>query len=1050
MNPKASFRIRHFSVRICAFAAFAIGFLVLIGWSLDKTAFKSVFPNLVTMKANTALGILLCGVALAILSRGSIGRSAQIWTALIGTLIILLGGLSLSEDIFGWTSGIDQWLVRDSPGAIGSSSPGRMAPATSFSFLLLGSAILLAAQAQWRGLRLAALSALSAVVTVIGVMSAVGYILGTLFGFHFWDYTGMAVHTGIGFILLGLGFLALVRSKGGPSWELDRFTTAGFLIGVISLLGLAESSSNHTHQLILAASWVSHTQEVLKEIQKIESGVAVLGSSQRGYVNTGDERSLDPFDNAKAGFQKDLFVLRNLTADNLSQQRRLDRLEVLISNRIESGNQVINARREHGISAAEQLITTGSGITSSADVRRLTQEMTDEEYRLLALRQKKQESVTTTTFLLLPLGVFLSLTILSLGLFSLNTAIVERKRLEAGNAQLAAIVESSDDAIIGKDLSSSVTSWNAGAERIFGYPAREMVGQSIEQIIPPECHDEEKQIIDAIRRGESVVHLDTMRLRKDLTPVDISVTVSPIKDSSGKTVGASTVARDITERKRSEAALRASEGRYRTLFAYAPDGIVIADPDSNYIDANSSICRMLGYRHDELIGLHASDIVSQSEIPQIAPALDTINAKSNYHREWSFRRKDGSVFEAEVIATKMPDGNLLGMIRDVTDRKRAELEKRESEARLNFALETVHIGEWDLDLVDHVAHRTLEHDRIFGYSSLQPLWTFEMFLGHVVPKDRSEVERKFREAITAQSKWDFECRINRVDGEVRWIWAVGTHVPDKEGKMRRLVGIVQDITDRKTAENTIRSLNEELEQRVLDRTAQLEAANQELEAFSYSVSHDLRAPLRAVDGFSQAVIEDFGPSLPADGQRQLQVISNSARKMGELIDDLLSFSRLSRQPMNKKRVITEQLVRDTLGDINAQREDQRAEIRIGELPPCDGDKALLTQVWVNLLSNALKYSRKRELPIIEIGCVKQGEEQVYFVRDNGCGFDMRYADKLFSVFQRLHRAEDFEGTGVGLAIVHRIVHRHGGRVWAEAAIDLGATFYFTLSGALNT
>ncbi len=629
---------------------------------------------------------------------------------------------------------------------------------------------------------------------------------------------------------------------------------------------------------------------------------------------------------------------------------------------------------------------------------------------------------------------------------AIRADITERKQAEVAAARLAAIVESSDDAIIGKDLSGVVTSWNAGAENIFGYSAQEMIGQPIVRLIPLERQQEETEILSQIRLGRSVRHFETVRMGKRGNLIDVSVAVSAIKDSAGIIIGASKVARDISGRKRAEAAMRSSEERYRTLFAYAPDGIVIADPESHYIDANASVCRMLGYTRDELIGMHASDIVIQSEIQHIEPALSAINVRSDYHREWTFRRKDGSVFEAEVIATKMPDGNLLGMIRDITERRRAELDVRESKARLNFALETIQIGQWELDLVDHTAHRTLEHDRIFGYSSLQPSWTFEMFLEHVLPEDRSEVEQKFRESIAAHAKWSFECRIRRVDGEVRWIWAAGTHQANKEGKMIRMVGIVQDITERKMAENTIRLLNNELEQRVLDRTAQLEEANRELEAFSYSVSHDLRAPLRAVDGFSQAVVEDFGPQLPEEGRRQLQTIRHAAQRMGELIDDLLTFSRLSRQPLKKQTVNTEELVHAALAEVGAQGEGRKVQIKFGDLPPCEGDRSLLKQVWINLLSNAFKYSRKRAEAIIEIGCTDQNGEKVYFVRDNGSGFDMRYADKLFRVFQRLHRAEEFEGTGVGLAIVQRIVHRHGGRVWVDAAVDRGAAFYFTLNG----
>jgi signal transduction histidine kinase len=252
------------------------------------------------------------------------------------------------------------------------------------------------------------------------------------------------------------------------------------------------------------------------------------------------------------------------------------------------------------------------------------------------------------------------------------------------------------------------------------------------------------------------------------------------------------------------------------------------------------------------------------------------------------------------------------------------------------------------------------------------------------------------------------------------------------------------VRDR-TAE--VQRLNAELEQRVVDRTAQLEAANKELEAFSYSVSHDLRAPLRAVDGFSQALLEDFGSQLPEEGQRQVRTIREGAQRMGALIDDLLAFARLGRQALVKPVVVDmDRLVRETLEDLLPERQGRQVEIRAAALPPSNGDNALLKQVWANLLSNALKYTRKRDRAVVEIGSVLADGETVYFVRDNGAGFDMRYAHKLFGVFQRLHRAEDFEGSGVGLAIVQRIVKRHGGRAWAEAAVDRGATFHFTIPG----
>lgn len=260
----------------------------------------------------------------------------------------------------------------------------------------------------------------------------------------------------------------------------------------------------------------------------------------------------------------------------------------------------------------------------------------------------------------------------------------------------------------------------------------------------------------------------------------------------------------------------------------------------------------------------------------------------------------------------------------------------------------------------------------------------------------------------------------------------------------RQIGV---FLQRRRAEGALRELNASLERRVAERTAQWEAANRELEAFSYSVSHDLRAPLRTVDGFAQALVEDFGSQLPAEGQEMVRTIRDGARKMAELIDDLLTFSRLSRAPLNREPIDMRQLVLDVLRDLEGARAGRDLRLDVGALPTCEGDLPLVRQVWLNLLANAVKYTGRREHAVVEVGAEPDAQAGVaFFVRDNGAGFDMKYAHKLFGVFQRLHRAEDYEGTGVGLAIVQRIVTRHGGRIWAEGAPDRGATFHFTLSG----
>ncbi len=250
---------------------------------------------------------------------------------------------------------------------------------------------------------------------------------------------------------------------------------------------------------------------------------------------------------------------------------------------------------------------------------------------------------------------------------------------------------------------------------------------------------------------------------------------------------------------------------------------------------------------------------------------------------------------------------------------------------------------------------------------------------------------------------------------------------------------IRDVSDRQRVERALQETN-----------AELRTVIHELESFSYSISHDLRAPVRAISGFARIVMEDYGELLPAAGQDHLRRIHEGAIKMGQLIDGLLAFSKMGRQPLNKQAVRPASIVRRVLEDLHAERNGRNVEISVGELPACEADPMLLQQVFANLLSNALKYSRKRDPAVIKVGCRRIESIPTYFVQDNGAGFDMQYADQLFGVFQRLHRGDEFEGNGVGLAIAHRIVHRHGGRMWSEAELHQGATFYFTLESAPQT
>jgi len=266
----------------------------------------------------------------------------------------------------------------------------------------------------------------------------------------------------------------------------------------------------------------------------------------------------------------------------------------------------------------------------------------------------------------------------------------------------------------------------------------------------------------------------------------------------------------------------------------------------------------------------------------------------------------------------------------------------------------------------------------------------------------------------------------------------------KEDQPTGLRGIIVDISELKMAENEIIKLNEELEDRVANRTSQLELANKELESFSYSVSHDLRTPLRALDGFANILLQDYATLLDDEGKRMLRIVISNANKMGSLIDDLLAFSRLSRQEMEFESIDMKAMANSAYNELVADTDT--IDFRLHQIPETVGDPALLRQVWINLIGNAIKFSSKKPNRIIEVGTLTSGTEIIYFVKDNGAGFNMDFSNKLFAVFQRLHSPKEFEGTGIGLSIVQRIIQRHGGRVWAEGKEGEGATFYFTMLG----
>jgi PAS domain S-box-containing protein len=495
------------------------------------------------------------------------------------------------------------------------------------------------------------------------------------------------------------------------------------------------------------------------------------------------------------------------------------------------------------------------------------------------------------------------------------------------------------------------------------------------------------------------------------------------------------VRRDLKHRRDAEWALQESLARLEDIYNNAPCGYHSLDPAGRIIAMNDTALRWLGYDRSAVVGkMKFSEILtveSAARFERNFSDFKRTGAAANVDYDW--QRRDGTVLPVLLNATAIydPDGRYVASratVFDVTARRRVEAER---DRIFTLSRDLICIAGFDgyFKRVNPIWEPTL------GYTVAE--LTARPFFDFIHPDDHENCRHELRGLGEGRETIGFETRFRCRDGSFRWFRWNARAVPS-EGL---IYASAQDITDRRAADEQIRWLNADLQMRAL----QLEAANQELESFSYSVSHDLRAPLRHIDGFANLLTKRANDVLDAEGRRYLGVISRAAKQMGTLIDDLLAFSRIGRTALRLEPVDQNRLVAEVIADGRYESAARPIRWEIGTLPPVQADAAMLRQVWRNLIDNAVKYSSKAEAPHITIGSAPPTAdgEVVFFVRDNGVGFDMAYAEKLFGVFQRLHGPSDFEGTGIGLANVRRIVSRHGGRTWAEGRVNEGATFYFS-------
>jgi PAS domain S-box-containing protein len=672
---------------------------------------------------------------------------------------------------------------------------------------------------------------------------------------------------------------------------------------------------------------VEHSLRVLRASALLLSTIQDAETGERGYLLTGDNRFLEPYQDALANQGQVRQNLRQLTVDNRGQQARIARLDGLVETRLSHLSHIIAIYATEGQGAARAALATDEGRLAMDEIRDLLKDIEQEEHRLLQLR-------TQTT------------------------------QAKAGRVR-----------------------WILSALLMILLTAGGFVSE-----------------------------------------------------------------RDIRTRKHDEEALRNSEERFRTLANAIPQLCWEANADGWIFWYNHRWYEFTGTTPQDMEGWGWESVHDPKVLPAVlAGWKNSIANGEPFEMVFPLRAADGTFHPFLTIVMPMRDetGKVVrwfGTNTDITAQRQTEEALAEHQERLRLAQQVARIGTFVWNLQTGVSQLTPELEAMYGlppggFAAGNRTWQ-----DLICPEDRDQAVRYVEQAMETGS-FSAEWLVIWPDGTSRWLFGRAWVSKDDAGKPLRLMGANIDVTERKLAELEVVRINSDLEQRVSQRTLQLEAANRELEAFAYSVSHDLRAPLRGIDGWSLALLEDYAPQLDDGARQYLNRVRSETQRMGKLIDDLLLLSRVTRDEMKLDQVDLTALAKHISDELRDAQPERSMKFEIEPRLVAFGDGRLLEIALTNLFSNAVKFTGKRDQAIIEFGRLDQEGEMAFYIRDNGAGFDMAYAGTLFGAFQRLHKASEFPGTGIGLATVQRVVRRHGGRVWAEGRVDGGATFCFTLGAA---
>jgi PAS domain S-box-containing protein len=773
------------------------------------------------MAVNTATGMLLSGLTLALLAKQNTSRTVRQLAGVLALLIAAVGTLTLAEHLFGRNLGIDQLLFRR--GGDADQDPARMSPSTALCFFFAGLALFSASlrtQVRWRR---PVVGALAAAILVFGGITVTAYLCDAALHVHLWNHTGVAIHTAAGFTLIGSGLLAALYSDGSSRWALDASTAAAVMVGVFCLIAIAAASNDLTYQLQDDDALVGHTHEVIKVVEAISGGVTDLESGQHGFIITGDERLLERRESGKKQVAEELAEFRRFTQDNARQTQQADELAPLIAERNAWGDRTIAARRASGFPEAQRLIATNVGIALSAEIRNVLAAMRTEEYRLLEVRQARAKSTTTKTFLLLPLGVILSLSMLFLALFFLNEGASERAHVEralrSSNEHLRSTEERfrllisgvRDYAIFLLDEQGNVATWNTGAQQLKQWTAEEIIGQHFSRFYSAEALAEYRpqralEIANATGRYEE----QGWRVRKDGTRFWADVLITAIRDDDGRPAGYAKVTRDLTEHRRIELALKEDEARLAAVIGSAMDAVITVDEKQLITLFNPAAEKMFGYAAAEVMGTSLERLIPERFRGSHASHIRTFGDTNTSRRKMGALtpiyglRSDGAEFpiEASISQAQVSGQKIFSVIlRDVSERVAMEEARRMSET--NFAMLVNQAPQFVWTCTPEGLN-TFFNQRWHDYTGLTPEesrgtgWNTPFH-----PDDRQAAWDAWDRATATGGQYSIESRLRAAEGTYRWFLMRGEPVRDASGTVAKWLGTCTDIDAMKCAQSAL-------------------------------------------------------------------------------------------------------------------------------------------------------------------------------------------------------------------------------------------------------